>query len=142
MAAAANLDEAMVEEEEEDDKCLKMMKEMQGDDTTGQSLPDHIIAPKQPLRAELTMYLTSKDGLNKVKPHEQLRWWQEREQKYPLLCQVVRKIFSVQETSRLVERLFSTGGLTIQPKRTNLKPEHVHKLVLIRENMKKLNKQF
>ena len=38
-----------------------------------------------------------------------------------------------------MERAFSTGGLTVQPKRTNLKPENVHKLVFIRDNIGKLD---
>ena len=100
-------------------------------------VPDLISVPR-PLKAEMTLYLESQDGFGEVLHLDQLRWWQEREQKFPLLCQIVRKLFSVQASSSSVERVFSTGGLIVTQKRTNLKPEKVHQLVFIRENLKRL----
>ena len=121
------------------DPLLLLMREMDPVDLAPPPGSQSHIAPAQPLRAELTAYLTSRDGMGEIEPHEQLDWWKAREVNYPLLCAIVRKLFAIQATSAPVERTFSAGGLVVQPKRTNLKGEHVHKLVFLHENLSRMD---
>ena len=118
------------------DPFLSYMRTMAGH-PAARRVPDFVSVPR-PLKAEMALYLGTKDGFGEVTHLDQLQWWQEREQKFPLLSQIVRKLFCVQASSSSVERVFSTGGLIVTPKRTNLKPEKVHQLVFIRENLKRL----
>ena len=127
---------AVATPEEVLDPFMSYMRTMAGHPGAGR-VTDLISVPR-PLKAEVTLYLSTTDGFGEVTHLDQLRWWQEREQKFPGLCQIVRKLFSVQASSSSVERVFSTGGLIVTQKRTNLKPEKVHQLVFIRENLKRL----
>jgi hypothetical protein len=121
------------------DPLLLFMRDMDPGDLAPPAGSQSNIAPAQPLRAELNAYLASREGLQEIEPHEQLDWWKAREVNYPILCALVRKLFAIQATSAPVERTFSAGGLVVQPKRTNLKGENVHKLVFLHENLSRMD---
>ena len=128
------LNEGKIEEEEDEtDQLLLLIKKIKtpGAANSLVSIPTE----RRPVRAELMCYLREKESLGKVKPEDQLKWWMQREHKFPNLCKIVKKLFCIQATSCAVERTFSIDGLIVTPK---LEPESVHKLVFIRENMPKL----
>ena len=127
--------EAILDEEDFDEEALYWRG--QAEQTEGGA--DQLPTDRRPLRAELDLYLSTRNSIGKVKPHEVLDWWKQRRDQFPKLCEVVKNIYTIQATSCAVERTFSTGGLTVTAKRTKLKPENVHKIVFIRENYKKLN---
>lgn len=65
------------------------------------------------------------------------KFWREKSKKLPLLSSVARRLFCAQATSTPAERLFSASGYTVWDRRSNLKPEKVNKILVIRENILK-----
>jgi hypothetical protein len=59
-------------------------------------------------------------------------WWRDRAVAYPLLSVVARKWLAVPASSAASERMFSSAGLTVNKKRTSLKPELVATLVFLK----------
>lgn len=84
---------------------------------------------------ELDRYLTLDLEKSKIDPNP-LLFWNEHKQKYPRLSRLARSIFSIPATSAGVEREFSSAGMVINERRTNLNPEHVDNILLVR-SMKK-----
>jgi hypothetical protein len=78
---------------------------------------------------------------NKKEPPKQLapcEWWREMEKQHPLphVAALAKKYFSVQATSAPSERVFSTAGIILNPKRRKLLPQTVNRLVLLHDNQK------
>jgi hypothetical protein len=61
-----------------------------------------------------------------------LKFWNDQQEKFPRLSRLARRIFSIPATSASVERQFSEAGLVIQERRTNLNPEQLDNILLIR----------
>lgn len=63
-----------------------------------------------------------------------LFWWSRNEVKFPRIAIVARHFLSVQASSAASEREFSTAGITMDVKRSSLKPEKLEMLSMIRSN--------
>lgn len=60
---------------------------------------------------------------------EPIKWWREKEKKYPRLAKVALHHLSVPATSAPVERIFSVGGYLMRPHRAIYEcsyPLHAH----------------
>ena len=63
-----------------------------------------------------------------------LFWWRgKRQQQYPRLSELARRVLAVPATSAASERLFSKAGLIITKKRNSLTGNTVSVLVWLRE---------
>jgi len=69
-------------------------------------------------------------------PSNPLNFWRDHHDKFPRLSRLARRIFSMPATSASVERQFSGAGLIIQERRTNLNPEQLDNILLIRSMQK------
>ncbi|CAF1598618.1 unnamed protein product [Rotaria sp. Silwood1] len=65
-----------------------------------------------------------------------LDFWKTQSEKFPLLSKLAKQIHSIPATSTGVERQFSSAGLIINQRRTNLNPEQVDNILLIRSLQK------
>ena len=65
-----------------------------------------------------------------------LLWWKMNDKSLPLLSSLARKYLSVPGTSVPSERVFSKGGIIVDPYRNRLKPHHVNVLTFLSRNLK------
>lgn len=63
-----------------------------------------------------------------------LLWWKNAKNSYPHLAQLARIVLAVPATSTPSEEVFSTAGLILSAKRTQLAPETVGKIQFIHDN--------
>ncbi|CAF2648421.1 unnamed protein product [Rotaria sp. Silwood2] len=89
---------------------------------------------------ELDIYLNFELDKSKL-PSNPLIFWKDQQEKFPRLSRFARSIFSIPATSAAVEREFSGAGLVIQERRTNLNPEQLDNILLVR-SMQKYEKLF
>ncbi len=62
-----------------------------------------------------------------------LAWWKEHQLEFAHIARLARRLLCIPATSAPSERLFSTAGLTVSDKRTNLKAGTVSELVFLHE---------
>ena len=62
-------------------------------------------------------------------------WWKRHEGVLPLLASVAKRILAIPASSAKSERVFSTGGSIVTPKRNRLSPKNVESLIVIKENL-------
>ena len=63
-----------------------------------------------------------------------LEWWKQHQNNFPRVAKVARKLFSVQPTSALSERVFSIAGTIFQKNRMRLKPDNADKILFLNLN--------
>jgi hypothetical protein len=61
-----------------------------------------------------------------------LLFWTEQEKLLPNMSKLSRKIFSIPASSAEIERAFSSAGVVISQRRTNISPSTVNDIILIR----------
>jgi hypothetical protein len=84
---------------------------------------------------ELDKYLVMQ--INKsLLTNNPLDFWKSYSETYPLLSKLAKRIHSMPATSTGVERQFSNAGLIINQRRTNINPEQVDNILLIRSIQK------
>ena len=64
-----------------------------------------------------------------------LKWWKARSEVFPVLSSLARHYLCVPAASSKSERVFSTAGNIVTQKRTRLNAEKVEKMVVLKENM-------
>ena len=64
-----------------------------------------------------------------------LQWWKEHACVFPLLARMAKKYLCVPGTSVPSERIFSKGGLIVDPFRSRLSPGHVNTLMFLSKNI-------
>ena len=69
---------------------------------------------------------------------DQLDWWKQHKEQFPILSHLVRVVFPVPAASSKSELVFSAAGNTVTPKRANLNPEKVADLVVVQSNLQLL----
>ena len=84
------------------------------------------------VRVELTMYLQCPQPDAESDP---LVWWKSQEKNFPILAMLARKYLCICATSTASERLFSTSGNVVTPKRACLKPDMINMLVFLARNI-------
>ena len=65
-----------------------------------------------------------------------LFWWRSNGSLFPLLSNLAKKYLSVPGTSVPSERIFSKGGIIVDPFRSRLIPDHVNTLIFLSKNIK------
>ncbi len=60
-----------------------------------------------------------------------LGYWQENENRFPVLCSMAKDYLSMMPTSVSSERAFSLGGLTVTDTRANLHPNTVNECICL-----------
>ena len=66
---------------------------------------------------------------------DQLDWWRNHQEQFPLLSYCVRVVFAVPVASSKSERVFSVAGRTVTAQRANLSPEKVEDVVIVNSNV-------
>ncbi|CAF2105225.1 unnamed protein product, partial [Rotaria magnacalcarata] len=93
-------------------------------------------SPRGKKTDELDQYLNL--GIDKSKLESNpLSFSKEYQDEFQRLSRYARSIHSIPATSASVERQFSEAGLIIQERRTNLNPERLDNILLIRSMQKK-----
>ena len=69
-----------------------------------------------------------------ISPDDILGWWNSQKEIYPRLAMLARAILPIPATSAPSERVFSTAGLIITSKRSQLAPSTVNNIVFVHEN--------
>jgi hypothetical protein len=82
---------------------------------------------------EQSNFVESSDG--DLKP---LKFWNNHAKRFPRLSLIARSVFAIPASQNKAERAFSAAGHTMTDLRTNLDPEHLDDLLVIR-SVKKLN---
>jgi hypothetical protein len=89
---------------------------------------------------ELDRYLLFEFDKNK-QTIEPLEFWKNHQQKFPFLSKYARSILSIPATTTNVEREFSTAGWILNERRTNLQPDKLENMLLVRSVEKHLYKK-
>lgn len=63
-----------------------------------------------------------------------INWWKLHAEKFPLLSRAARFVFSVPASSSATENNFSIAGFIFSDRRTNMKPEKLENLLILRSN--------
>lgn len=65
-----------------------------------------------------------------------LEFWREHATRWPHLSNIAARFLVIMPSSAEAERTFSTSGDVLTPLRSNLKPDHVDKLVFLAKNLR------
>ncbi|KAK2557045.1 E3 SUMO-protein ligase ZBED1 [Acropora cervicornis] len=63
-----------------------------------------------------------------------LTWWRQNNERYPSLAILAKKYLCIPATSVPSERVFSTAGDIVTAQRSQLKSEHVDRLIFLKKN--------
>jgi hypothetical protein len=88
---------------------------------------------------ELDIYLVMQIDKSSL-TNNPLDFWKSNSEKLPLLSKLAKRIYSIPATSTNVERQFSSAGLIINQRRTNINPDQVDNILLLRSFKKLMNK--
>jgi hypothetical protein len=77
---------------------------------------------------ELNSYRYSKAEAISTDP---LGFWKAKEDVYPIIAMQAKKLLCIPATSLPCERLFSAGGILIDKRRSQLRPDHVQQLLCL-----------
>ena len=70
-----------------------------------------------------------------------LKWWREREAKYPILSRLAKKYLSIPATSVEAERRFSDLGLLLTKRRLCMTGDHVDMCLFLKDKFRQENKK-
>ena len=83
-------------------------------------------------RKECLIYESLPDAHTNV---NQLDWWKNHKEQFPLLSYLVRIVFAVPVASSKSERVFSVAGNTVTPQRVRLGADTTESLVILKTNL-------
>ena len=63
-----------------------------------------------------------------------LEWWKANEKRFPILSKIARQYHAIPASSAPIERVFSISTRVVTASRTNLKPELIEKLMMLKVN--------
>ena len=103
-----------------------------------QQLDSHRNATQSPstlnlLQNEFLMYDQIKE--QSADTEDPLAWWRENESRFPLLSKIAKKYLCIAATSVASERVFSTSGYIVNPRRNKLKAENVDMFTFLAKNL-------
>lgn len=84
------------------------------------------------IESEIEEYLKYKV----IKDEPILEFWKKNVKKYPALSILAKKILCVPASSASSERNFSTAGIVVDKRRSNIKPNKVDALLFMHDNLK------
>ena len=88
--------------------------------------------PEEKIKVELDSYLSV--GALDLESNP-LDWWNVEHHNYPILGILAKKYLCICSSSAASERLFSSAGNVVSPKRSCLKPEKVNMLVFLAKTL-------
>ena len=96
---------------------------------------DEKISQESPMRRELALYRTLPEPSEE---NQILDWWKIHEKSLPILSAVARHVLAIPAASSKSERVFSSAGNTVTPKRSRLDADKVEMLVILKQNCRLL----
>ena len=87
------------------------------------------------LDSELNEYLHEK--VTRRSTRDPLLWWKVNESRFPNVAKLARKFLCIMGTSVPSERVFSTAGLVVTSKRSQLHPESVDEIIFLNKALKR-----
>ena len=91
--------------------------------------------PVSAFKRECKVYELLPDAPSDV---DQLQWWRQHQEQFPLLSHLVRVVFAVPAASSKNERVFSVAGLVVSALRNRLDPRKVENIIAIKSNLRLL----
>ncbi len=92
------------------------------------------ICRKTVLELELEKYLSINLSDEEILNFDLLNWWRTHRLVFPTLAKLARGVFAIPATAAQIERVWSTGGLTITSRRANISCLNVKYLLFCQEN--------
>ena len=86
------------------------------------------------LQKEIEKYRSITLSDDEILDFELLPWWCSHIGVFPILAKIARAVFAVPATAAHIERVWSSGGLTITSRRSRLSPHFVKYLLFCHEN--------
>ncbi len=80
---------------------------------------------------EVQIYLNLTPSSKEYDDRDLLGWWSQHEKAIPLLSRLARHVLSIPASSSSSERVFSTAGMTLEERRTSLKPSTVDAIIFL-----------
>jgi len=98
---------------------------------------DELYIQQENQEEEYILYFKERNEGAKTHP---LKWWKTNSHRFPILALLARRYLAIPATSASIKGIFSTGGNIITKLRSNLEPETVKKLILLKSwDIKDLN---
>ena len=69
-----------------------------------------------------------------------LDMWAKRERDYPHVAKLARRVLAIPATQAQSERMFSSAGMIVNKRRSQLDPENVGLMVFLRSNWEMVEK--
>lgn len=69
-----------------------------------------------------------------------IKWWTERKSEFPHLSKLATAIHTIPASSTPAERFFSMSGAVITDRRSNIDPEAVEDILILRSDSNKFDK--
>ena len=93
-------------------------------------------------RCEMETYFQIKLAINTSNDtsDDPLAFWKTNRDCLPNMCILAKRVFSVPASSAAVERTFSSAGVIISQRRTNINPAIVNDMILVRSASDRLKK--
>ena len=88
------------------------------------------------IEKEVETYL---GGVRIPREADPIMWWFANKHRLPILVRAARIYLAIPPTSVASERMFSVAGQMLTDRRNRLLPEHTEMLVLVHDNLVKLN---
>ncbi|XP_065918736.1 E3 SUMO-protein ligase ZBED1-like [Dysidea avara] len=104
---------------------LGPMFKKENEDTCGTSTDDQVDKEFQKYLAEDLILIDDNP----------LKWWRDNQLRYPVLSKIAQQLLCIPATSVPCERLFSTSGNIITPKRASLDPNNASMLCFLAQNL-------
>ncbi|XP_065911269.1 E3 SUMO-protein ligase ZBED1-like [Dysidea avara] len=104
---------------------LGPMFKKESEDTCGTSTDDQVDKEFQKYLAEDLILIDDNP----------LKWWRDNQLRYPVLSKIAQQLLCIPATSVPCERLFSTSGNIITPKRASLDPNNASMLCFLAQNL-------
>lgn len=136
-AEASSLDRPIKKQKDDLRQLLSSIQgEKKGSDAT--SAPGVLLSSSDKLKDEYQVY----DRMPEIRAEEDpLSWWKTNESTLPQLSDFARKYLCIAASSCASERVFSTSGLILSPRRSRLTQENIDMLVFLSKNLE-LTKKF
>jgi hypothetical protein len=97
-------------------------------DSDSEGAEDDNYGVDEKIMNELNSYRYSKAEAISTDP---LEFWKAKEDAYPIIAMQAKKLLCIPATSLPCERLFSAGGILIDKRRSQLRPDHVQQLLCL-----------
>jgi len=121
--------ESLVESDDDDEAFDSLLRAKYGRNPTRPS-----VLSRSVLETNCEMDMYCQDAVL-PKDADVLSFWRNQRKKFPIMARLARKFFCIPAASSTSERVFSTAGNIISPRRTCLGVDNIEMLVYLKENL-------